>query len=135
MDVLSKSQRKYCMSKIQSEDTTPEKILRKLLWKHGYRYRLHYKKLPGKPDIVFVGRKKVIFVNGCFWHHHSCKFFVWPKTHSKFWKNKIDKNVDRDAANISNLKNMGWDVLVIWECELKNDIQNVFLKKVVPFLD
>ena len=88
-----------------------------------------------RPDIVFVGRKKVIFVNGCFWHHHSCKFFVWPKTHSTFWKNKIDKNVDRDAANISNLKNMGWDVLVIWECELKNDIQNVFLKKVVPFLE
>ena len=83
MDVLSKSQRKYCMSKIQSEDTTPEKILRKLLWKHGYRYRLHYKKLPGKPDIVFVGRKKVIFVNGCFWHHHSCKYFVWPKTDRK----------------------------------------------------
>lgn len=135
MDVLSKSQRKYCMSKIQSEDTTPEKILRKILWKHGYRYRLHYKKLPGKPDIVFVGRKKVIFVNGCFWHHHSCKYFVWPKTHVNFWKNKIDKNVDRDAANISNLKNMGWDVLVIWECELKNDIQNVFLKKVVPFLE
>ena len=135
MDVLSKSQRKYCMSKIQSEDTTPEKILRKILWKHGYRYRLHYKKLLGKPDIVFVGRKKVIFVNGCFWHHHSCKYFVWPKTHVNFWKNKIDKNVDRDAANISNLKNMGWDVLVIWECELKNDIQNVFLKKVVPFLE
>ena len=85
----------------------------------GYRYRLHYKGLPGKPDIVFSKLKKVIFVNGCFWHKHNCKYFKWPKTNEKFWKVKINENVKRDQKNHQSLLSNGWSYFIIWECQIK----------------
>lgn len=120
-DVLTKEQRQYCMSRIQGKDTKPEMIVRKLVHAMGYRYRLHDKRLPGKPDLVFPGRKKVIFVHGCFWHRHNCKYGnVVPKTRAEFWKEKLDKNKVRDIKNIQKLNDMGWGVLVIWECETRS---------------
>lgn len=134
MDVHSKKQRSFNMSQIKGKDTKPEIILRKLLWNNGYRYRLYSKKLPGKPDIVFSGRKKVIFVNGCFWHKHNCKYFVWPKTNKQFWKDKILGTVKRDKANHEKLTALGWDYIVIWECEIKDNLKKTF-KNIEKFLE
>jgi DNA mismatch endonuclease (patch repair protein) len=119
MDVHSPSQRSYNMSRIRSKNTRPEEIIRKLLWSHGYRYRLHSKDLPGKPDIVFAGRKKLLFIHGCFWHRHDCRYFKWPKTNVDFWKQKIEDNIERDSKNYDILSQSGWRYLVIWECETK----------------
>ena len=118
-DVLTTFQRRYCMSQIRDRNTKPEQIVRKWLWSNGFRYRLHYKKLPGKPDIVLPGCKKVIFVHGCFWHKHHCKYFKWPATNESFWKDKIESNAKRDKQNRSALKKAGWQFTVVWECELK----------------
>ncbi len=109
------------MSRIRGKNTKPELLIRKHLYSHGVRYRLHTS-LPGKPDIV-IGRKKlIIFVNGCFWHAHSnCKDFRWPKTRTDFWKEKIGGNVLRDHKNYAALNNDGWKVLVVWECEIKRN--------------
>lgn len=134
MDVHTKQQRSYNMSRIKGKDTKPEEILRKLLWKHGYRYRLHYKKLPGKPDIVFPSRKMVIFVNGCFWHKHECKYFKWPKTNTDFWEKKITGNVTRDNKNYKALVSLGWSYLIIWECELKTKSVEPVFEKIKVFL-
>lgn len=120
MDIHSREQRSFNMSKIQGKNTKPEMLVRKLLWKNGYRYRLHYKGLPGKPDIVFPGRKKLIFVNGCFWHRHDCRYFVWPKTNPEFWRQKIDNNFHRDQKNLAALIASGWGCLIIWECTFLN---------------
>ena len=119
MDVHSPEQRSFNMSCIKGKNTKPEMIVRQWLWRNGYRYRLHRKDLPGKPDIVFAGRKKVIFVHGCFWHKHDCKYFKWPKSNAEFWHQKIEGNVHRDADNCAALTAAGWDYLVVWECELK----------------
>ncbi|WP_319506045.1 very short patch repair endonuclease [uncultured Methanolobus sp.] len=119
VDVHSRKQRSYNMSQIKGKDTKPEMIVRKWLWNNRYRYRLHQKNLPGKPDIVFPGKKKAIFVNGCFWHKHDCKYFKWPKSNTEFWNQKIEGNVKKDAENYSKLVSQGWKYLVIWECELK----------------
>ncbi len=119
MDVHSSDQRSYNMSRIRDKNTRPEEIVRKLLWKHGYRYRLHRKDLPGKPDIVFPGRKKVMFIHGCFWHRHDCCYFKWPKTNADFWKKKIENNAQRDLRNYDLLNTSGWHHLVVWECETK----------------
>jgi len=109
------------MAKVRSKDTTPEIIVRKLLFNTGYRYLLHRKNLPGSPDIVFVSRKKVIFVHGCFWHRHAaCKKTTIPTTRTEFWQSKFAANIKRDAKNTRLLKNLGWEVLVVWECEVKN---------------
>jgi DNA mismatch endonuclease, patch repair protein len=108
------------MSRIRSGDTKPELLVRKWLWSRGYRYRLHYRGLPGKPDIVFRGRKKVIFVNGCFWHRHDCKYFKWPESNAEFWKQKIEGNVLRDEANLKLLIASGWAYLLLWECAFRN---------------
>ena len=119
-DVLSPKQRHYCMSRIKSKNTKPEIIVRKIVWGLGFRYRLHRKDLPGKPDLVFSGLKKVIFVHGCFWHRHTCKYGrVVPKTNAEFWQEKRLSNQTRDASNIKALKSLGWKVLVIWECQTK----------------
>ena len=134
MDVHSKNIRSYNMSMIKSKDTKPELLLRKILWNKGIRYRLHYKKLPGKPDITITKQKKVIFVNGCFWHRHNCKYFKWPKTNSEFWKEKIQNTVLRDALNYKNIKELGWDILIIWECEIKNDLDSV-IKEIENYLN
>lgn len=119
MDVHSKQRRSFNMSKIGGKDTKPELMLRKWLWQRGYRYRLHYRSLPGKPDIVFPGRKKAIFVNGCFWHRHDCKYFKWPQSNAEFWKQKIESNVQRDWQNYEALTSAGWSYLVVWECAFR----------------
>lgn len=134
MDVHTPQQRSYNMSRIKGKNTKPEILIRKWLWGNGYRYRLHHYKLPGKPDIVFPGRRKAIFVHGCFWHKHSCRYFKWPETNSEFWKTKIKSNVKRDNDNYFALTKSGWEYLIIWECELKDNNEIVW-ERLKNFLD
>ncbi len=111
------------MSRIKGKNTKPEVLLRKELFKRGFRYRIHDKKLIGKPDIVLPKYRTVIFVHGCFWHgHEGCRYFVIPKTRTEWWQNKISGNVERDAKAVIALKELGWRVLTVWECELKKNI-------------
>lgn len=119
MDNHSPEQRSYNMSKVKGKDTLPELTVRKWLWANGYRYRLHKKSLPGKPDIVLLKYKAVIFVHGCYWHRHGCKYSSTPATREEFWNTKFEKNVRRDIDNIDRLNDMGWRVLVLWGCEIK----------------
>lgn len=118
-DNHTKEQRSYNMSRIRSKNNVPEEKVRKFIFSKGFRYRKNDKKLPGCPDIVLPKYKTVIFVNGCFWHKHNCKRFVWPSSNEEYWKKKILRNVERDELNIKELKELGWKVLVVWECELK----------------
>jgi len=118
-DNHTKEQRSYNMSRIRSKNNAPEEKVRKFLFSKGFRYRKNDKNLPGCPDIVLPKYKTVIFVNGCFWHKHNCKRFVWPSSNEEYWKKKILRNVERDKVNTKALKELGWNVLVIWECELK----------------
>jgi DNA mismatch endonuclease (patch repair protein) len=118
-DVLSPSQRRYCMSRIRGKDTKPEWIVRKGLFALGFRYRLHVRSLPGCPDLVFPRNRAVIFVHGCLWHRHECKLFRWPKTNARFWREKLTRNSRNDARNIAKLRSAGWRVLVVWECRLR----------------
>lgn len=118
-DNHTKEQRSYNMSRIRSKNNAPEEKVRKFLFSKGFRYRKNDKNLPGCPDIVLPKYKTVIFVNGCFWHKHNCKRFVWPSSNEDYWKKKILRNVERDEINIKELKDLGWKVLVVWECELK----------------
>ncbi len=135
MDRISKEHRSWNMSRIQSRDTKPEKTVRSILHGLGYRFRLHRKDLPGKPDIVLARYNSVIFVHGCFWHRHKdCKNASVPKTKKNFWEEKFKANIERDIKVKNELKSNGWRVLVVWECEL-TDIESVekelgkFLKK------
>ncbi len=122
-DVHSSEVRSYNMSRIRSKNTRPEILVRKALFAKGFRYRLHDKKLPGKPDIVFKKYRTVIFVHGCFWHGHAnCKYFVLPKTRSAWWRNKINKNKALDRIHELQLQNMGWRVLTVFECDLKKEV-------------
>lgn len=107
------------MSGIRGKDTRPELIIRKGLHRLGYRFRIHVKDLPGKPDLVFPKYRAVIFVHGCFWHGHDCHLFKWPKTREEFWKKKIDGNRERDLEAIQVLRDRSWRVLTVWECALK----------------
>ncbi len=119
-DVHDNETRSFNMSRIRSKDTKPEMLVRKFLFSKGLRYRLHDKSLPGKPDLVFPKYKTALFVNGCFWHgHEGCKYFVVPKTRTKWWLEKIKKNVQNDDKNIFKLYQLGWSSLIVWECELK----------------
>lgn len=119
-DVHSKETRSYNMSRIRSKDTKPEMLVRKFLHKNGFRYRLHVKDLPGKPDIVLPKYKTVIFVHGCFWHgHEGCRYYVVPKTRTEWWVNKIEKNRHNDSNAEGKLLSKGWHILNIWECEIK----------------
>ena len=121
-DNHTKEIRSYNMSRIRSKNTKPEEMVRKHLFSQGFRYRKNDTRLPGKPDIVLPKYKTVIFVNGCFWHkHENCKYFVWPKTNEDFWRAKINANVSRDQENMKLLSELGWNVIVIWECELKKE--------------
>ena len=120
MDNFSKEQRSYVMSKVPQKGTKPEYIVRKFLFSNGLRYRVNVKKLPGSPDIVLSKYKIVIFVHGCFWHGHSCKYAALPTTNYAFWYNKIEKNKERDTIKNSLLEEMGWNVIIVWQCELKN---------------
>lgn len=129
MDIWSKEKRSLVMSKIRSKDTKPEIILRSELHKLGYRFRIHKKDLPGKPDIVLPKYKTVIFVHGCFWHYHkNCQEGRIPNTNSKFWKEKLFKNIERDKNHQSSCKNLGWKVLIIWECEIEKKLDGVIQK-------
>lgn len=128
-DVHSKLTRSYNMSRIKGKNTKPEILVRKFLFAQGFRYRLHDKSLPGKPDIVLSKYKTAIFVHGCFWHgHEDCKYYVVPKTRTEWWLNKINTNTLNDNKAISALQNLSWKVIVIWECELKAKIVHNTLK-------
>jgi DNA mismatch endonuclease, patch repair protein len=117
-DVLTAAQRSLCMSRIRSRDTTPELLVRRLAHGLGYRFVLHKPSLPGKPDLVFVARRKVIFVHGCFWHRHRCRFGrVMPGTRTEFWRSKLAGNAARDRRTQRQLRQLGWDILIIWECQ------------------
>ena len=125
MDRISKERRSWNMSRIQSENTKPEKIVRSILHRLGFRFRIHRKDLAGKPDIVLARYNSVIFVHGCFWHRHKdCKNASIPKTKKKFWEKKFKANIERDIKVKNELKSNGWRVLVVWECEL-TDIETV----------
>ena len=135
-DRLTPEQRHRCMSRIRAKDTRPELWVRKYLYAHGVRYRLHVKRLPGTPDIVIRRLRTVILVNGCFWHGHNtaplpfpvederggvhCKYFVMPRSRTDFWTNKIERNRARDLEERQALQLLGWNVIVIWECQLSN---------------
>jgi DNA mismatch endonuclease, patch repair protein len=119
-DVHSKAQRSYNMSRIRSTDTKPEMLVRKFLHAQGYRYTLHDKKLPGRPDIVLPKYRTVIFIHGCFWHGHAnCKYYVVPKTRTDWWLHKINTNKGNDAKAIRALRKEGWKIIAVWECKLK----------------
>lgn len=121
-DVHDMATRSYNMSQIKGKDTKPELLVRKFLFSHGFRYRLHDKKLPGKPDIVLPKYRTAIFVNGCFWHgHENCQYFKLPKTRTKWWKTKIERNVSNDQLKTNALKTMGYNIITIWECQIKNN--------------
>ena len=119
-DVHTPEQRSYNMSRIRGKNTKPEEQVRKYLFSQGFRYRKNDVRLPGKPDIVLPKYRTVIFVNGCFWHaHEGCRYFVWPKSNVDFWKVKINGNAERDLRNHQLLNEQGWNVIVVWECQLK----------------
>ncbi len=121
MDSISTSERSLIMSRIKGKNTKPEVLVRKFLHANGYRFRIHRKDLPGKPDIVLPKYKTVIFVHGCFWHRHeNCKYSSFPKTHTEFWEEKFRRNIERDKQNIADLESLDWKVLVVWECEVKD---------------
>ena len=123
MDTLSASERSERMGRVRAKDTKPELAVRRLVHGMAYRYRLHRKTLPGKPDLVFPGRKKVIFVHGCFWHRHpdpKCRLARLPKSKREFWVPKLEGNRIRDEKNQSRLSDLGWNSLVIWECQVRD---------------
>jgi DNA mismatch endonuclease (patch repair protein) len=122
MDILTKQQRSYCMSRIRSKNTAPEKRIRKFLTNYGLKYRLNVSKLPGKPDVVISRIKKVIFINGCFWHQHkNCKKQSMPKSNQQYWIKKLNRNVQKQKEDIKKLKKLGWSPYLIWECQTKNE--------------
>jgi DNA mismatch endonuclease, patch repair protein len=130
MDVHEPEVRSYNMSRIRSKDTKPEMLVRKFLFSHGFRYRLHVKTLPGKPDIVLPKYKTVIFIHGCFWHgHEGCKYFVIPKTRTEWWLNKITTNKHNDEKAKKQLLNDGWKHITIWACSLKSSKTAATLSK------
>lgn len=133
MDIYSKQKRSEMMSRVRVANTKPEMIVRRKLHSLGFRFRLHRKELPGKPDIVLTKHRAVIFVHGCFWHQHeSCSKAKPPSSNVEFWENKLKENMRRDFRNVSELKRLGWHVLIVWECETKND---KYIKSVNDFLN
>ena len=135
-DTVTRERRSEIMSNIRAKGMKPEMIVRRITHTMGYRYRLHRKDLPGKPDLVFPARRKVIFVHGCFWHQHAdpeCTLARRPKSNQDYWLPKLERNVVRDADHLTTLRLMSWDVLVIWECEIKKDAG--IAKRIQRFLD
>jgi DNA mismatch endonuclease (patch repair protein) len=120
VDRLTPDRRSWLMSRVRGKDTAPEWIVRRIVHGLGYRYRLHGAHLPGKPDLVLAGRKKIIFVHGCFWHGHDCRWGKRPKSNVSFWKAKAESNRARDARNELRLRELGWEVCVVWQCETRN---------------
>ncbi len=132
MDKHSRETRSYNMSRIKATNTKPEETVRKYLFSKGFRYRKNDKRLPGKPDIVLPKYKTVVLINGCFWHgHEGCRYFVVPKTNTEFWVDKISKNILRDRNNEEKLKELGWKVITLWECELKKDRKEKTLENLI----
>lgn len=128
-DIWDKEKRSKVMSKIRGKNTKPELILRKAIFRLGYRYRIHKKDLPGKPDIVLIKYKTVIFVHGCFWHYHNkCNEGRIPNSNSEYWKTKLEKNIFKDKNNIKILKRNGWKVFVFWECEIEKNLDSILIK-------
>lgn len=124
------------MRAVRSKDTKPELIVRRLVHGLGYRFRLHRRDLPGNPDLVFPARRKVIFVHGCFWHHHDCKRGDrQPKENADYWAAKIARNVERDAANLAKLRSLGWEAMIVWECELVSAHRQKLTQELVRFLE
>lgn len=122
MDSLTKEKRSWNMSRIRSNDTTPELVVRSFLFRQGFRFRLHVKNLPGHPDIVLPKYKTVVEVRGCFWHRHpGCRQATTPSTNAEFWQEKFKRNVERDRNTEKLLKELGWNLIVVWECELKKE--------------
>ena len=137
MDNHSKEVRSFNMSRIRSKNTKPEEMVRKFLFAAGFRYRKNDKRLPGCPDTVFKKYKTVIFVNGCFWHGHTgCRYFIWPKSNAEYWRHKINGNIERDKLTYASLRELGWNVIIVWECQLKKDKREYTLfdliKKIQP---
>lgn len=121
---MTTEERSKMMSKIKSKNTAPEMIVRRYLHNKGFRYRLHDKKLPGKPDLILPKYKAVIFIHGCFWHgHEGCKYYRIPKSNIDYWTKKLKGNISRDKQDQQSLQAMGWRVLIVWECELKRNAQ------------
>lgn len=118
-DIVTPEKRSKMMSGIKNKDTKPELLIRKSLHKKGFRYKLHDKNLPGKPDLVLPKYKAVIFINGCFWHKHDCYLFKWPKSRCVFWKQKIEGNAKKDLEHFQSLEQLGWRIMIIWECSIK----------------
>lgn len=136
MDIVSPQRRSQNMRAIKSKDMKPEMAVRRLVHSMGYRYRLHRKDLPGKPDLVLPGKRKVIFVHGCFWHQHkdkACKIVRRPKSNKNYWNAKLERNQQRDIENQKKLVAMQWDYLIVWECQTKDlDKLSAIIKR---FLD
>ena len=129
-DIKTKESRSYNMSRIAGKDTKPEELVRKYLFSKGFRYRKNVRKLPGTPDLVLPKYRTVIFVNGWFWHgHEGCKDFVWPKSNAEFWRQKIETNISRDRRKEAQLRDMGWNVMIVWECELRLPKRQVTLER------
>lgn len=138
VDIVDRATRSRMMSGIKGKNTKPEMIVRQALHRLGYRYRLHDKRLPGKPDLVFPSRKAVIFIHGCFWHRHDCHLFKWPSTRKEFWRGKILGNCERDSNTKSCLMDQEWRILTIWECSLKGKTKlptEVLIEKTVFWLN
>ena len=118
---MDNEKRSKIMRSIKSKDTKPEIALRQFLYSHGYRYRVNYKKLPGRPDLVFIGNKLAVFIHGCFWHQHdNCKITNKPRSNTKFWKDKFISNINRDEKKYDELEQKGWKVKIFWECDVEN---------------
>lgn len=135
-DLYPKEKRSYLMSRIRSQNTRPEMIVRKFLFSKGFRYRVNVKKLPGSPDIVLRKYRTVLFIHGCFWHgHENCKIAHIPKTRTEWWKKKINRNIERDGNTRAELKKMGWRTMVVWECQLAPKQRASTLQGIVDLLD
>lgn len=134
-DVHDKTTRSYNMSQIKGKDTKPEMMVRKYIFSKGFRYRLHDKRLPGKPDIVLPKLKVAVFIHGCFWHGHTnCRYFVLPKTRTEWWLKKIERNKQLDSENLLKLKDAGWKVFTVFECKLKPNLRAKTLENLVKRL-
>jgi len=133
MDIYNSKTRRSVMRAVKSQDTSPEKKVRQLLHRAGYRFSLHRKDLPGKPDLVFPSRKAIVFIHGCFWHQHQgCRRAKRPTSNIIYWNKKLNRNIERDKENLTALKSQGWQVYTIWECEVSD---NEKIQKLKTFLD
>ena len=132
-DTRTPEKRRQIMRAVKSKNTKPEMIVRQLLHAHGYRYRLHYRTLPGKPDLAFPGRKKAIFVHGCFWHGHGCKIGKAPKSRLDYWLPKLEANIARDRKKTDAIHALGWETLTVWQCELGD--RGALLARLAKFLE